>query len=140
MPKLLIVDDNPEDRELARRCLAPIADLETFEAEDGEQGLAKVVEHGPDVVLTDLRMPVVDGLALVRQVSEQHPLIAVILMTSRGSELIAAEALAAGATSYVPKANLTELLCDTVESSLTVAAARRERAHVLRYLESSESR
>lgn len=139
MPTLLIVDDDGVDRELARRCVASIEDLDILEAENGEQGLAMIAEHAPDVVLTDLRMPVLDGLDLVRQTSERFPLVSVILMTSRGSEQIATEALTTGAASYVPKADLAELLPETVEKVLTIAAARRERAHVLRYLDSSES-
>jgi len=139
MPTRLSVDDDAVDREQARRCVASIEDLETLEAENGEQALAMIAEHAPDVVLTDLRMPVLDGLSLVRQVTEDHPLVSMILMTSRGSEQIATEALLAGAASYVPKADLAELLTETVERVLTIAAARRERAHVLRYLDSSES-
>lgn len=139
MSTLLIVDDDAVDREQARRCVASIEDLETLEAENGEQALAMIAEHAPDVVLTDLRMPVLDGLALVRRASEHFPLVSVILMTSRGSEQIATEALLAGAASYVPKADLGELLKDTVEKVLTIAAALRERAHVLRHLDSSES-
>ena len=140
MPTLLIVDDNAVDREAAGRCVASIAELEILEAENGEEALAVIAEKAPDVVLTDLRMPVLDGLSLVRQVTEDHPLVSMILMTSRGSEQIATEALLAGAASYVPKADLKDLLCPTVEQVLMIAAARRERAHVLRYLDSSESR
>ena len=140
MPTLLIVDDEAVDRELARRCVASIEELEILEAEDGEQGLAIITDSAPDVVLTDLRMPNVDGLSLVRHVSERFPLVSVILMTSRGSEKIASEALSAGAASYVPKAYLTELLKGTLEQALSRVEAQRERAHVLRYLDSSESR
>ena len=140
MPKLLIIDDEAVDRELARRCVASIEELEILEAENGEQGLAIIAESAPDVILTDLRMPIVDGLSLVRQVSERFPLVSVILMTSRGSEKIASEALSAGAASYVPKAYLTELLKGTLEQALSRAEAQSERAHVLRYLDSSESR
>ena len=140
MPKLLIIDDEAVDRELARRCVASIEELEILEAENGEQGLAIIADSAPDVVLTDLRMPIVDGLSLVRQVSERCPLMPVILMTSRGSEKIASEALSAGAASYVPKAYLTELLKGTLEQALSRAEAHSERAHVLRYLDSSESR
>lgn len=139
MPTLLIVDDDAVDRELARRCVAKIKGLEVLEATNGEQGLAKIAEHSPDVVLTDLRMPVLDGLALVRQATEDDPHLSVILMTSRGSEQIATQALLAGAASYVPKADLAELLSRTVQKVLTIAAARREQAQVLSHLQASES-
>jgi CheY-like chemotaxis protein len=140
MPTLLIVDDDAVDRELAKRCLTDLESLEVIEADNGEQGLAMITEHEPEVVLTDLRMPVLDGLTLVREATDRYPLTSVILMTSRGSEPLATEALLAGAASYVPKADLANLLPRTVEQLLTVAAAREERAHVLRYLHSSESR
>ncbi len=140
MPTLLIVDDNPVDRELAVRCLAPLHDLEVIEAEDGRQALEMISASVPDLVLTDLRMPELDGLELVRETGERFANLPVILMTAQGSEKIAAKALLEGAASYVPKADLVEFLAETVQQMLGVSLARRERADVLKYLESSESR
>ena len=140
MPTLLIADDNAVDRELARRSVAEIEGLAILEVADGEEALAAIAESAPDLVLTDLRMPGIDGLELVRQVQARFPVVPVILMTSRGSEQIAVEALSAGAVSYVPKGELPEALAETVEQALGIAAARRDREQVLRYLEAAESR
>ncbi len=138
--KLLIVDDNPVDRELAVRSVRSLESLEVLEAENGEQALALLAEHAPDLVLTDLRMPEMDGLTLVQQVRERFPLVPVILMTAQGSEQIAARALQAGAASYVPKADLPKFLAEAVQQQLAMSLARRERAGVLSYLRSSEVR
>ena len=57
----------------------------------------------PAVVLTDLQMPGLDGLALVQEIREKYPRLPVILMTAHGSEDVAILALRAGATNYVPE-------------------------------------
>ncbi len=140
MPRLLIIDDDPVDRELAARCVEVIDGLEVVEAEDGRQALEMMAGDTPDLVLTDLRMPHLDGLALVQEAGRLFPLVPVILMTARGSEQVAADALAAGAASYVPKADMVGLLAETVEQVLSVATTRHERVEILRYLEGSQLR
>ncbi len=137
MPRILIVDDDSVDREQVGRCLEPIENLELSEAADGEEALAALEVQELDLVLTDLRMPTLDGLELVRQAKERFPLVPVVLITSRGSELIAVEALAAGAASYVSKADLADHLPETVEQVLGGVAARRRRAAILGSLDSS---
>ena len=74
MPTILIVDDEPVDRELACRCIAKIDGLEILEASDGHEGLELCSHHLPDLVLTDLRMPKLDGLELVRELLEDTKL------------------------------------------------------------------
>lgn len=140
MPRLLIVDDDPVDRELAGRALRSIEGLEILEAADGQEAIEACLAEPPDLVLTDLRMPRLDGLALVREIGERLPMLPVILMTAQGSEHVAVEALEAGAASYVPKSDLAELLGEAVEHALGISAARRERTEILRYLRSSEAR
>ena len=140
MPTILVVDDEAVDRELARRCLASIEDLELCQAGDGEEALKLVAVQPPDLILTDLRMPVLDGLELVTKIRERHPTIPVILMTSRGSEQIAVRALRSGAASYVPKSDLRASLADTVREVLEIAEAGRSRRRVLTFLRESESR
>lgn len=140
MPRLLIVDDDSVDRELARQCLAEIADLEIEEAEHGEQALELCASGCPDLVLTDLRMPRLDGLSLVKEMRRSHPLVPVILLTAHGNEHIAVEALAAGAASYVPKAEMEEALAETVEQVLEVASEQAGQAELMGYLTLSERR
>ena len=103
--KILVVDDSAVDRTLAGS-LVEQAGWSVVYAEDGEQALQEIDKESPNAILTDLRMPKVDGLQLVERVRHLHPHIPVILMTGVGSEEIAAKALNAGAASYVPKQSL----------------------------------
>lgn len=140
MMKILIVDDNDVDRELARRCLAEIGDLEIRQASGGEEALEIAARELPDVVLTDLRMPGITGLELVERLADEHPLVPAVLMTSQGNEQIAVEALHAGAVNYVPKADLAFSLADTIEQTLAMVEARRSRHRVLRFLTGCDTR
>ncbi len=121
MPKILIVDDSAVDQRLAGGLLAIDPDLEIEYASDGREALEQIAACAPDLVLTDLRMPNVDGLELVARVKAEHPGIPVILMTSVGSEEIAVQALKKGAASYVPKRVLNKELHSTIQSVLDVS-------------------
>ncbi|OGF15189.1 MAG: hypothetical protein A2W00_06215 [Candidatus Eisenbacteria bacterium RBG_16_71_46] len=140
MNTILVVDDDVVDRELVRRSLASLEAVSLIEAQDGEMALRLVAEQAPDLVLTDLRMPGMDGLELVRRLRERHPAVLSILLTSQGSERIAVEALRAGAVNYVPKAEVLENLAETVVQALDLLGLRRSRARLLRSLERSETR
>lgn len=134
MPTVLIVDDDDVDRELASRCLRPLAETRLDFAEDGATALERVARDQPDLVITDLRMPAMDGLELVERLRQEHPLVPVILMTSQGNEQIAVRALKAGAASYVPKSHLKKDLLETTEEVLELSEARRSRRAIVRYL------
>lgn len=140
MRKILVVDDEPLDRELAGRCLEGVEGLKVLFAADGIEAIEVVESDPPDVVLTDLRMPRLDGLELVSRIADEHPLIPVVLMTSHGGESAAVRALKAGASSYVPKRDLGVSLADTVAQVLQIAEARRSRVAALRQLERQETR
>ncbi len=113
MANILVVDDSAADRELAGHLLED-HDWTVFYAEDGKKALAQMQAHTLDLVLTDLVMPELDGLALVEQAKAEHPGVPVVLMTARGSEEIAVRALERGAASYVPKKLLVRDLVGTV--------------------------
>jgi CheY-like chemotaxis protein/anti-sigma regulatory factor (Ser/Thr protein kinase) len=134
MTTILIVDDDAVDRELARRSLKTVDALEFIEADNGELGLQRVAEVRPDIVLTDMRMPRMDGLELVRHLREEYPAIPTILMTSQGSERLAVEALRAGAMSYVPKHNLEDLLAETVRGALEMVRSHESRLQLMRFM------
>jgi CheY-like chemotaxis protein len=138
MPSILVVDDNPGDQVLAKTYLQAIDDLQVSFAQDGDEALTVIADQQPDVVLTDLRMPRVDGIELVGKVHDRYPLIPIILMTSHGSEQIAVAALNAGAASYVPKRHLEEQLPETIERVLALAAARHRRHAVNQCLINAE--
>lgn len=125
MSVVLIVDDAEMDRRLAGRLLQEDPDLQVKYAADGATALAMVDSAEPDVVVTDLQMPELDGLELVTHLRMKHPRVPVILMTAHGSEAIAARALEQGAASYVPKIQLPTKLLETVHDILALARADR---------------
>ena len=125
MSTVLIVDDSPVDRRLAGGILEKCSGMQVEYAANGAEALEKIAQHAPDVVLSDLQMPQVDGLELVGAVRSRFPLVPVILMTAHGSEDIAVQALARGAASYVPKSKLAQELPEVIESVLAVSKADR---------------
>ncbi len=123
MSVVLVVDDSPVDRTRAGGLLKKRPDLTPAFAANGREALAAIAARTPDLVLTDLQMPEMDGLALVETVRRTFPGLPVILMTAHGSEEIAVQALRKGAASYVAKRNLAAELVDTVLSVLEIARA-----------------
>jgi CheY-like chemotaxis protein len=135
MTTVLIVDDSVVDRKLAGGCLKN-CDLEVAFACDGREALDLMADDLPDVVVTDLQMPEVDGLELTKQIRKLHRNIPVILMTAHGNEEVAVAALNAGAASYVPKKNLSRDLEETVKTVLSVATSERAEQQILESLAS----
>ncbi|MFG0261315.1 MAG: response regulator [Novipirellula sp. JB048] len=115
--RILVVDDSATQL-VQIRMLLESSDYEVSVACDGVEALASVKQRLPDLVLTDLQMPNMDGLELVREITLQQLPVPVILTTAAGSELIAAQALHAGAASYVPKSALATILLPTVRRVL----------------------
>lgn len=114
MPSILVVDDTAVDRRLAGGLLEASPSLEVTYAENGREALLKIGMQLPDLVVTDLQMPLIDGLELVTTINEKYPEVPVVLMTAHGSENVAAQALANGAASFVPKSELADNLLETV--------------------------
>ncbi len=114
MASVLVVDDSAVDRRLAGGLLEKGTYLEVRYAENGIAAIKEMDREAPDVVVTDLQMPEMDGLQLVLKIAQDNPDIPVVLMTAHGSESIAAQALANGAASYVAKSDLAESLVNTV--------------------------
>jgi CheY-like chemotaxis protein len=140
MPKVLVVDDSPVDRRLAGSILEnrtgpdgkkEPSGITVVYANDGKEGLAAVPRERPDLVVTDLQMPQMNGLELVEAIKNEHPTVPVIIMTAHGSEEIARQALQVGAASYVPKRDLAHELLATVEEILSVSAGEEERQRLL---------
>lgn len=148
MPRILIVDDSPMDRQLAARILQKHTgwtelntedDLIVDEAGDGVEALDAIARERPDLILTDLNMPNMNGFQLVEEMKLKHQGVPVILMTAQGSDEIAFQALQSGAASYVPKKLLARELIDTTLSVLEAAQASRSHARLLECLTGSES-
>jgi len=123
MTTVLVVDDSAVDRRLIGELLERRSQCSVEYAANGVEALARMQDTAPDLVVTDLTMPVMDGLELVRSLRTRHSGVPVILMTAFGSESLAIDALRLGAASYVPKSQVGERLLDTVEEVLTLARA-----------------
>ena len=118
MPIVLVVDDSPVDQQLVGGLLKRDFDWIVEYADDGESAIEMISDIFPDVVVTDLQMPKMNGIDLCKMARKQFPHVPVILTTGQGSEALAVEALNAGAASYVPKSALAESLTDTVDQIL----------------------
>ncbi len=137
MTTILVVDDAAVDRRLVGELLAEEADLQVEYAVHGAEALDCMAQSVPDLVLTDLIMPEMDGLELVAAVRKEYPLVPVILMTSKGSEEIAVRALQQGAASYVSKRTLPDKLLRTIRRVLTVASHRRTHSRLMQCMAES---
>lgn len=125
--KILIVDDNKELRTYLRFILS--GTFEIFEAENGQEGLAKALEIQPTVILSDLMMPVMDGLQFCKEIksstSTSH--IPVIVLTSNGNEESQLSGYAAGADAYLSKPIKKELLIQVILNFIQNQEKMRER-------------
>lgn len=134
MATVLVVDDSPVDRQLVGGLLRKAVGIEVVYAADGSEALEAMQRSIPDLVVTDLIMPRMDGLELVAAAVKKYPTVPMILMTGKGSEAIAVSALKAGAASYVPKSALADLLADTVENVLSVSREEQAQTRLLDYM------
>ncbi|MET7338587.1 response regulator transcription factor [Nonomuraea sp. NPDC005650] len=102
--KVLVVDDQQLMREGLVALLDLVDDVEVVgDAGDGEQALRLVAELRPDVVLMDLRMPVLDGVEATRRIARAHPEVAVVVLTTYDDDRSVDSALLAGACGYLTK-------------------------------------
>jgi CheY-like chemotaxis protein len=114
---VLVVDDEPDMLVNVARILRR-ARYECVTAESGEEALALFQRQRPDLILTDLRMPGMDGLALLRVVRQHLLPPPVVVFTAYASEATAREALAAGARGFLPKPFTGAELLEAVRTAL----------------------
>jgi DNA-binding NarL/FixJ family response regulator len=118
--RVLIVDDQALFREGLRSLLATRAELAVVgEAGDGREALAQVATLRPDVVLLDMKMPGLDGLATIRRLRVQSPDVGIIVLTTFADDEVVFEGLRAGAAGYLLKDASGEQLLQAI-----VAVAR----------------
>jgi DNA-binding NarL/FixJ family response regulator len=114
MIKVLLVDDQSLIRQGLRALLELELDLEIVgEAENGEQAINLVAQLQPDVVLLDIRMPIMDGVAATREIQKRFPQTKILVLTTFDDDEYVSAALQNGAMGY--------LLKDTPSEELAVA-------------------
>ena len=115
--RILVVDDEPQIRRIMRTALTGAA-YEVDDAKTGEEALEKVREFRPDLILLDINMPGMGGLAACRAVRAGDAEVAIIMLTVRDTERDKVEALDAGADDYVTKPFSTPELLARIRAAL----------------------
>ncbi len=104
---------------LIKRCIeiAGYADADFFESKHGEEALAQLEAETPDLVVTDLNMPVMDGMELLRKIRSKDELadVPVIVVTSTGNEAREDELRREGATAILPKPVSPAVVAETMD-------------------------
>jgi CheY-like chemotaxis protein len=141
MTHILVVDDSPTERRRVGSLFEKgLKSVSLSYAENGKIAFDSIQLVLPDLIVTDLQMPEMDGLGLVEKIAAAGIGVPVILMTSFGNEEIALQALNAGAASYVPKAVLGKHLVKTVENVIELSQVKKNRQRVLQALTSVQSK
>ena len=116
---LLLVDDEPHIRKFVGLILKQLGAPAILEAANGQEALAAYDREQPDLVLLDISMPVMDGLATLRGLKAMDPDCLVIMLTSIVNRQSIDEALALGAVNYIrkdtPKEEISRALSETIE-------------------------
>ncbi|GLH81958.1 response regulator [Bradyrhizobium sp. SSBR45G] len=115
MATILAVDDSPSIRQTIKVALEP-AGHTVIEAADGRAGLAQAQSSRPDMVITDLNMPVLNGLELIRALRGQACFsgLPIIFLTTESNDTMKSEAKDAGATGWITKPFRPEQLATIV--------------------------
>jgi len=125
--QVLIVDDEPNLRKILAAQLSRDG-YEVMLAEDGEQGLTMLREHHIDLVVTDLKMPKVDGMTLLREALREQPDLPIVMITAHGTVDTAVEALKLGAFDYLTKPFDKDEVRSVVAKALKTRALAQEEA------------
>lgn len=136
MINMMIVDDE----ERARTGIRKLIDWSKHgiaivaEARDGAEAIELLQEHPVDILLTDIRMPEMDGLTLIEEVNRSYPHIKSVIMSGYDEFAYAKKALAVGASDYLLKPSRTQEILDTVLKLIAVIEAEREQESTLEQL------
>ena len=112
---VLIVDDHPVFLQGLRRVLEPEPDIEVVgAATDGKQALESAAELAPNVVLLDVNLPSMNGMQVARQLKDDQPNLAIIMLSAYHDENQVLHAIRAGASAFYPKDVAPDTLLDTI--------------------------
>ena len=121
---VLIVDDSPTIRKVICELFTREGDFEVCgEAENGQQAIEKAMDLKPALIVTDLSMPVMNGLAATRILRKLMPRVPIILYSAHIDPHVETEALAAGASAVIPKSDAVALLIERSRRLLRDLAA-----------------
>jgi two-component system response regulator HydG len=115
-PTILVVDDDAESRSAMLKVLEGVG-YKTLEADNGQSGLDIILEDNVDLLITDLRLPVMDGVELLKKAKSADQEIEVILITGHGTVEVAVEAIKEGAYDFITKPVKKAQLLHAVEKA-----------------------
>ena len=118
----LIVEDSPMMRQLLVFALARVKNLRVTEADDGVDALRKLASSRYDIIVTDINMPIMDGLKLVKRVRSDpaHKDTPIVIITTEGSQEDRQRALQLGANAYITKPIQAPQVVATVKQLLRI--------------------
>jgi len=118
----LVVEDSPMMRQLLVFALARVKNLHVTEADDGVDGLRKLAVGRYDIIVTDINMPIMDGLKLVKRVRSDpsHKDTPIVIITTEGSSEDRQRALQLGANAYITKPIQAPQVIQTVKELLKI--------------------
>lgn len=135
MEEILIIDDSEQICAMLANYVLPELGYHSIIANTGRQGLARMRQHLPDLVLLDLQLPDISGLDLLRLIAQEGYDVPVILMTAHGSEGIAVEAFRLGARNYLIKPFSDTEARAVIDQALRERRLERERDRLTRSLQ-----
>lgn len=119
----LVVEDSPPMRKMIVFALARIRELSVTEADDGVDALRRIAATKFDIIITDINMPILDGLKLVKRLraDEAYKDVPIIIITTEGAEEDRQRALALGANAYITKPIQAPQVIKLVRETLRLA-------------------
>ncbi len=120
-PRVLVVDDIPVIRAELRALLEDGGLVVVGEASHGAEGIVLAGRLHPDVILMDLRMPILDGIDATRQITGRLAGVRVVMLTAFDDPDLEHAARAAGAWAFLPKGCSAEEICDTMRAAAAAA-------------------
>ena len=135
MEEILIIDDSQQICSMLAEYILPELGYTSVIANTGRQGLSRLRQHLPDMILLDLQLPDISGLDLLRLIAQEGYDVPVILMTAHGSEGIAVEAFRLGARNYLIKPFSEPEAQAVIDQALRERRLKREKEQLTRNLQ-----
>jgi CheY-like chemotaxis protein len=135
MPEILVVEDSEFDRYIVERVFRAIGNWAAEFVGSGDDALIRLQEKKFDLILADLHMPRMNGLELLKRVQERGIQTPVVIMTGKGSEDLAIQALRNGAANYIVKKMLVLELPGIIQKVMQAADSSHQESRLLQHIQ-----